>query len=105
MPGSTRLVQVERGADLCMPEAFAGDFRMDARREHLRGVGVPQIVKPDVPQARSLQEHREGMSDAVRLERRPVCLQPIGRRCHPGARWRAPSNKTPKCESAVISQD
>ena len=39
-------VEVERYPDLGMPEPFCGSLHMGARGKHVRGVGVPEVVRP-----------------------------------------------------------
>jgi hypothetical protein len=50
-------VQVCRRGNFAVPEPFAGDFQMDAAREHVRRVRVAQIVET---QARQTAESQYG---------------------------------------------
>ena len=66
-PRQNVAVQVERYADLGMPEALAGNLHMDARGQHVRGVAVPQIVEADAGQAGALYGLEPFVREAVRL--------------------------------------
>ena len=81
-------IQIERDADAGMAEPFAGDFRMHAGGEQMRGVAVPQIVQPNARQrhGRPRQPPRLGSGCAAASVRRPRAYR---RTCRPIAGCRA----------------
>jgi hypothetical protein len=60
-------VEVERDPDLGMAEPFAGDFRMDAVRQHVSGVRMTQVMEADAGQGRAFEFAEPVLCDGVRL--------------------------------------
>jgi hypothetical protein len=50
MPGITWLY-IERNTDLAVAKPLTGDLRMDARRQHVRGMSMTQIVALKIRQS------------------------------------------------------
>ena len=68
-------VTVQRDPDLAMPQAFTGDLRMDAAREHVCSVRVSQIVEADAGQGGLPQQAASFMRDAGGIQRAGVGLR------------------------------
>src|SRR5215471_2480895 len=67
-------IEIKRGAHLSVPQALARNLRVNAGGNHLRRMAVTQIMETNVRPLSSLQEHREGMTDAVGLQSGTVSL-------------------------------
>ena len=60
-------VEIERYSDLAVPEPFAGDLGVNAVGEQMGGMGMSQIVKPQVGKPRLADRARPMLRDVDRL--------------------------------------
>ena len=65
-------IEVQRDPDLGVPQPFTGDLRMDAAAQHVRGMGVAQIVEADTGQGGVLYGAHPFMGDEGRLHHAAV---------------------------------
>jgi len=66
-------VEIKGNSDLAVSKPFAGNLRVDARREHVGRVRVPQTVKPYLA-ALCLHEGAYRVRYRVRLQRASISL-------------------------------
>src|SRR5262245_28679799 len=66
--GQHMTVEVERDADLGMPQSLAGDLRVNAGSEQMSGVGVTEIVEAEPLQFGLPDQFHPLMGDEGRLQ-------------------------------------
>ncbi|MBW1954064.1 MAG: hypothetical protein JRI66_13480 [Deltaproteobacteria bacterium] len=68
-------VNIHRDLDTGVPHLLLHIHRAGPSAEQQTGIGMPDVVKADFPQACSLQDALEGIADGVLLHRSAVTVE------------------------------